>query len=62
MDNLYTYICNTTYTNNCYKQNGKELSIDRLSEYAIGLEFYISTKNKKLPTILADFLSLIINK
>lgn len=62
MDNLYKYICDTIYTDNCYKQNNKELSVDRLSEYAIGLEFYISVKNKKLPTILDNFLNLIINK
>lgn len=59
IDNLNNYILNVKYDGNTYIHNNKELSIDRLSEYAIGLEFYHSAKNGKLPNIFINFLNLL---
>ena len=56
MDNLYNYIAKTKFINNNFVHNNKNLSIDRLSEYEISLKFYFSTKNKKLPDIIENFL------
>ena len=56
MDNLYNYIAKTKFINNNFVHNNKNLSIDRLSEYEIGLKFYFSTKNKKLSDIIENFL------
>lgn len=60
MNNLCDYILETDFVNGSYTHNGNNLSVDRLSEYEIGLQFYYSIKNNKLPDVVKKFLINLI--
>lgn len=56
MDEIYNYIKSIKFYNNHYVHNEQILTIDRLSEYLISIEFYLCAKNKTLPNFLMSYL------
>lgn len=57
MTNIYNYMQDVIEDGNSYVHNNQLLTIDRLSEYAIGIEFYLNSKCKKLPPVLENYLN-----
>ncbi len=57
MTNIYNYMQSVIEDGNSYVHNNQLLTIDRLSEYAIGIEFYLNSKSKKLPSVLENYLN-----